>query len=107
MVNVLVLSAFKGLPLPRVEILNGKKMQAQPGYDKTILIGNCMIRANKENVNIRKAIKINGCPPDPTDIIAALKEAELHISEGAYWGYMKQQSEKYNNQEGYSWDFYK
>lgn len=107
MVNVLVLSAFKGRPLPRVEILNGKKMQARPGYDKTILIGNCMIRANKENVNIRKAIKINGCPPDPTDIIAALKEAELHISEGAYWGYMKQQSEKYNNQEGYSWDFYK
>ena len=107
MVNVLVLSAFKGRPLPRVEILNGKKMQARPGYDKTILIGNCMIKANKENVNIRKAIKINGCPPDPTDIIAALKEAELHISEDAYWGYMKQQSEKYNNQEGYSWDFYK
>ena len=39
MVNILVLSAFQGQPLPRVEILNGKKMQARPGYDKTVLIG--------------------------------------------------------------------
>ncbi|MGZ3578695.1 MAG: DUF362 domain-containing protein [Syntrophales bacterium] len=107
MVNILVLSAFTGRPLPKVEILNGKKMQAQPGYDNTILIGNCIIKANRENVHIRKAMKVIGCPPDAREVIKALKEAELHIDELAYWGYLRQQGEKYDNQEGYSWDFYK
>jgi len=107
MVNILVLSAFAGHPLPKVEILNGKKMQARPGYDNTILIGNCIIKANEENAHIGKAIKVTGCPPDTKDVIDALKEAELHIDELAYWGYLKQQGEKYDNQEGYSWDFYR
>lgn len=106
MVNILVLSAFQDQTLPRVEILNGKKMQARPGYDKTVLIGNCIIKANKENANIRNAIKVKGCPPEPGGVIAALKEAELHINELAYWGYLKEQGEKYDKQEGYSWAFY-
>lgn len=106
MVNILLLSAFKGEPLPKVEILNGKKMQARPGYDKTILIGNCIMKANKENKNIRKAIKVTGCPPNQDDVIAALRETGIDIHEGAYGAYLKQQAEKYNNQEAYSWDFY-
>jgi uncharacterized protein (DUF362 family)/Ni,Fe-hydrogenase III small subunit len=106
MVNILVLSAFKGQPLPRVEILNGKKMQARPGYDKTVLIGNCIIKANRENANIHKAIKVGGCPPGPEDVIAALKKAELDIHEQTYWSYLKQQGEKYDHQDGYSLDFY-
>jgi len=107
MVNILVLSAFKGQPLPRVEILNGKKMQARPGYDKTVLLGNCIIKANRKNINIRKSIKVTGCPPNPTDVIAALRDAELDINETVYWDYLRQQGEKYDNQDGYSWDFYK
>jgi len=107
MVNILVLSAFKGQPLPKVEILNGKKMRALPGYDSTVLIGDCIIKANKANAHIRKAIKVAGCPPDAKEVIGALKEAELHLDELTYWGYLKQQGEKYDNQEGYSWDFYR
>jgi len=106
MVNILVLSAFKGRPLPRVEILNGKKMQARPGYDYTVLIGQCIIKANAGNANIRKAIKVKGCSPDPQDVMAALREAGLDINEMAYWGYLKQQGEKYDGLDGYSWDFY-
>jgi Ni,Fe-hydrogenase III small subunit len=106
MVNILVLSAFKGDPLPKVEILNGKKMQARPGYDNTVLIGNCIITANKGNPHIRKAIKVTGCPPNPNDVIAALREAGIDINEGTYWAYLKQQADKYDNQDAYSWDFY-
>ncbi len=106
MVNILVLSAFKGDPLPKVEILNGKKMQARPGYDNTVLIGNCIITANKGNPHIRKAIKVTGCPPNPNDVIAALREAGIDINEGTYWAYLKQQAEKYDNQDAFSWDFY-
>ena len=106
MVNILALSAFKGQPLPKVEILNGKKMQARPGYDKTILIGQCIIKANESNENIRKAIRVRGCPPDPRDVMAAMREACLDINELAYWGYLKQQGEKYDGQDGYFWNFY-
>ena len=107
MVNILVLSAFQGRFLAKVEILNGKMMQARPGYDKTVLIGDCIIKANRENAHIQKAIKVKGCPPDPGKVIAALKDAELHINELMYWGYLKEQGEKYDKQEGYSWSFYK
>jgi Ni,Fe-hydrogenase III small subunit len=106
MVNILVLSPFTGDPLPKVEILNGKKMQARPGYDNTVLIGNCIITANKGNPHIRKAIKVTGCPPNPNDVIAALREAGIDINEGTYWAYLKQQADKYDNQDAYSWDFY-
>ena len=101
MSNILVLSAFKGQPLPKVEILNGKKMQARPGYEKTVLLGNCMIKANKDNPNIKEAIEVKGCPPSEDDVVSALKSVGLDVNIAVYHGYMKQQSEKYNGKEGY------
>lgn len=106
MSNILALSAFKGQPLPQVEILNGKKMQARPGYDKTVLLGNCMIKANKENASINEAIKVKGCPPSENDVVDAMKAAGLEVNILAYYGYMKQQSEKYNDKEGYESEFF-
>jgi NADH:ubiquinone oxidoreductase subunit B-like Fe-S oxidoreductase len=50
---------------------------------------------------------VTGCPPNPDDVIAALRETGINVHEGTYWTYLKQQSVKYNNQEAYSWDFYK
>lgn len=107
MVNILVLSAHKGQPLPKVEVLNGKKMQARPGYDKTVLLGNCIIKANKNNPNIKEPVEVTGCPPNTPELVAALKSAGLEVNELAYVGYAKQQSEKYNGKEGYTWDFFK
>ena len=104
--NILALSAFKGQPLPKVEILNGKKMQARPGYDKTVLLGNCMIKANKDNENIKETVKAKGCPPSENDVVAAMKSAGLDVNILAYHGYMKQQSEKYNGKEGYEQEFF-
>ena len=107
MSNILAISAFKGQPLPKVEILNGKKMLARPGYDKTVLLGNCIIKANKGNPNIQEAIPVKGCPPSESDVTEALRSAGLNVSINAYYGYMKQQSEKYNGKEGYDSGFYR
>jgi hypothetical protein len=101
-----VLSAFKGQPLPSVEILNGKKMQARPGYEKTVLLGNCMIRANKDSDTITCAVPVKGCPPSEDDVVTTLKSVGLDVNILAYYGYMKQQSEKYNGKEGYDSAFY-
>ncbi len=99
--NILVMSAFKGQPLPSVEILNGKKMQARPGYDKTVLLGNCMIKANKDNGNINEPVQVKGCPPAEDDVVKALQSVGLEVNILAYYGYMKQQSEKYDGKDGY------
>lgn len=107
MVNILALSAFKGEPLPSVEILNGKKMQARPGYRKTILLGNCIIKANEKNPDINEALRVKGCPPAYEEVVAALREAGMNVNEAAYHGYQKQQSEKYDGKEGYTWDFFR
>ena len=107
MCNILVMSAFKGQPLPKVEILNGKKMQARPGYDKTVLMGNCIIKANRNNPTIKESVEVKGCPPDFEDVVKALKTCGLEVNEMAYLGYMKQQSEKYNGKEGYDPLYYR
>ncbi len=104
--NILVLSAFKGEPLPNVEILNGKKMLARPGYDQSVLLGNCMIKANKENENINESVKVKGCPPAPDDVVSALESVGLDVNILAYYGYLKQQSEKYDGKEGYEKAFF-
>jgi uncharacterized protein (DUF362 family) len=106
MINIMVVSAFKGQPLPRIEILNGKKMQAKSGFDKTVLVGNCIIHANRESDNICEAIKVSGCPPDYESLVAALRQAGLAIDEGEYWKYMIQQGEKYDGKEGYLKEFF-
>ena len=106
MSNILALSAFKGQPLPKVEILNGKKMQARAGYDKTVLLGNCIIKANEDNPDITHAIAVKGCPPSEADVTEALKSAGLDVNILAYHGYMKQQSEKYDGKEGYDRGLY-
>ncbi|HQL84057.1 MAG TPA: hypothetical protein PK307_17800, partial [Spirochaetota bacterium] len=89
-----------------VEILNGKKMQARPGYDRTIMLGNCIIKANKGNAAVKEPIEVTGCPPSMEDVVASLKSAGFDVNEMAYLGYSKQQAEKYNGKEGYDRDFY-
>jgi len=107
MSNLLVMSAFKGEPLPRVEILNGKKMQARPGFDKTVLLGNCIIKANENNPNISEVVEVKGCPPAEEDVVAAFQSVGLAVDPAFYQGYLKQQSEKYEGREGYHPEFFK
>lgn len=107
MSNILTLSAFKGQPLPKVEIVNGKKMKARPGYDKTVLLGNCIIQANKDNPDIKDAVPVKGCPPSEEDVTEALKAVGLDVNIAAYHGYMMQQSAKYDGKEGYDKALYR
>ncbi len=79
--NGLILSAiryaWKGDPWDRVEVLTGKRMKPTPGMNKTILLGKCIVKANKDNPDIRESIPIKGCPPQPEDIIKALHQAGI------------------------------
>jgi len=87
-VNGLMLSAirfaWKDKPWDDVEILTGKSMKPTCGKNKTILLGKCMYQAHKDNSDIRQAIPIKGCPPNPEDMLKALHKAGIDADPGLF-----------------------
>jgi len=106
MINVLVTGAYKGTPFANVEILNGKKMQAHPGFDQTILLGNCIIAANRANPHIKKAIKVTGCPPTDESVYRALNAAGIQADPAVYSQFLVRQVEKYRDKADFSKEFF-
>ncbi|MFX0042509.1 MAG: DUF362 domain-containing protein [Candidatus Hodarchaeota archaeon] len=71
--------AWKGIPFDNVEVLTGKVMKPTPGMNKTILVGQCIYNANKDDPNINEMIAIKGCPPSVEDLQAGLKQAGIKV----------------------------
>jgi uncharacterized protein (DUF362 family) len=69
---MLFTSAYKGEPFEGIEVLSGKKMNPSQGFNKTVLFGNCMIRKNRRDPNIKEAVYIRGCPVTMEEIIGQL-----------------------------------
>jgi uncharacterized protein (DUF362 family)/Ni,Fe-hydrogenase III small subunit len=74
---IAIARAWKGTPFDDVEILTGKLIQASPGKNKTLLLGQCICEANKNNPHILEMIAIKGCPPSPESIYNALLRAGI------------------------------
>lgn len=74
--------AWKGVSWGGVEVLTGKSMQPTPGMRKTILVGKCIYRAHKDNPAIREMIAVKGCPPQPKDLLGALRQAGIEADSG-------------------------
>jgi uncharacterized protein (DUF362 family) len=87
-INGVVLSAiryaWKGEPWNKIEVLTGKSMKPTPGMNKTILLGKCMYKANKDNPDINEMIAIKGCPPNPDDVLKALHQAGIDADPGLF-----------------------
>lgn len=87
-VNGLVLgairAAWKGEAWDQVEILTGKSMKPTPGMKKTVLLGKCMYKANKDNPDINSMFAVKGCPPQPESIVKALHEAGIMVDKGIF-----------------------
>jgi uncharacterized protein (DUF362 family) len=75
-----IANAWRGEPWNEVEILTGKRMKPSPGKNKTILIGKCMVQANKNNTDIRELIAVKGCPPGLKEAMKALHQAGIDVS---------------------------
>ncbi len=84
MVLMAIAQAWKGEPWEDVEVLTGKEMKATPGYKKTILLGKCIYQANKENPHIQEMLAIKGCPPSPSEIFKALRQAGIQVDKGFF-----------------------
>jgi uncharacterized protein (DUF362 family) len=75
-----IANAWKGEPWGEIEILTGKRMKPSSGKKKTILIGKCMVQANKDHPDIEEAITVKGCPPDLKAALKALHQAGIDVS---------------------------
>jgi hypothetical protein len=75
-----IANAWRGEPWGEIEILTGKRMKPSPGRKKTILIGKCMVQANKDHPDIEEAITVKGCPPDLKGALKALQQAGINVS---------------------------
>jgi uncharacterized protein (DUF362 family) len=71
--------AWKGKAWDDVEVLTGKVMGPTAGNKKTVLLGKCMYRANKDHPNINEMIAVKGCPPSPEHIMKALHQAGIEV----------------------------
>lgn len=70
---------WKGEPFDNVEVLTGKAMKPTPGMSKTILLGKCMYKLNRDNPDIQEMIAVKGCPPKPGDIVQAFHRSGIEI----------------------------
>jgi uncharacterized protein (DUF362 family) len=77
---VAIANAWKGEPWKEVEILTGKVMKPTSGKKKTILLGKCMVQANKNNADIKEMIAVKGCPPDLKGALEALHQAGIEVN---------------------------
>jgi len=75
-----IAQAWKGEPWDDVEVLTGKIMKPTPGKKKTILLGKCMYKANRDHPNIQEMIPVKGCPPSPKAMVKALHQAGIEVN---------------------------
>ncbi len=105
-VLLLFMSAFKGEPFPGVEFVSGKRQDASPGFEKTVLFGKCAYHRNKGNPNINKPIFIKGCPPDLKEFQKLLKEEGIHCDYEEYVKYRHYIFDRYLSKEGFDMELY-
>jgi uncharacterized protein (DUF362 family) len=98
---ILLMSAYKGEPFPGIEVLTGKRQKASPGFEKTILFGQCAYVENKDNPNIKKAIAIKGCPPDLGEFVRLLNEEGIQCDYNQYVQYRHYIFNRYQGMEGF------
>ncbi len=97
MVLILLLGAYSGEPFDDIEFLTGKVARSEGGFKKTFLFGNCMVRANRDNPAINKAVPIRGCPPRTEDIVRILNEQGIKADFDSYVQYRKSLAARYDD----------
>jgi len=105
-VLILFMSAFKGAPFPRVEFVSGKRQEASPGFEKTVLFGKCAYHRNKDNPNINKPIIIKGCPPDLKEFQRLLQEEGINCDYNEYIKYRHYIFNRYQAKDGFDMDLF-
>jgi len=103
---MMITSAYKGKAFDGIEVLTGKKMRPSPGFRKTVLFGNCMIRKNRKDPNVKEPVFIKGCPVVIEEIIERLKDMGLEVDESYYSRFREAIARKYDGNPDFELDHY-
>ena len=77
---VLLKNAWNGETFGGIEFLTGKIMEPSAGMNKTILVGQCQYKKNKDHPNIHELVPIRGCPPSMEDIKNAFETCGIKVN---------------------------
>lgn len=94
---LMIMSAYQGNPFDNIEILTGKSMKSSGKAEKTILVGNCMIKANKKDPTIKDVVLAKGCPPTFEETTKAFEQCGILVD---MEGYQKLQHTLINRYQG-------
>jgi hypothetical protein len=103
---VMIMSAFRGEPFSGVEILSGKAMEPSGRAEKSLLLGNCMIKANRKHSGIREAVYVKGCPPSPESLMRGMEECGFQVRMEFYEQFRQALVDRYKGKEGFDEGLY-
>ncbi len=79
MLQTIIALSYQGKPFDDVEFLSGKRQKPSDDMKKSILVGQCMCKLNKDHEGPQEIVKISGCPPKPEEAAEALKSIGIEI----------------------------
>jgi len=103
---LMVMSAYRGRPFGNVEILTGKSMRPSGTADKTMLVGNCMIKANRKDSRMKEAVLAKGCPPTFQETIKAFARCGIEVDMKAYQKLQLTFATRYQGKEEFERDHF-
>jgi uncharacterized protein (DUF362 family) len=95
----MVMTSYKGIPFDEVEILTGKTMKPSGKARKTFLLGNCMIKKNRSDSGISRAVLVKGCPPSIEEVQRGMKECGFEANMDIYRMFRDSLMERYKGKE--------
>jgi uncharacterized protein (DUF362 family) len=98
---MLITSAYKGKPFDGIEVLTGKRMKPSSGFNKTVLFGNCMIKKNRKDPNIKEPVYIKGCPVAMEEIIRQLETIGLEPDVSFFEGFRASLAGRYRGKKDF------
>jgi hypothetical protein len=103
---VAVMGAYGGRPFDNIEILTGKAAVPSGKVDTTLLVGNCMIKANRKSPAIRRAVFAEGCPPDLDVLMGAMGACGINVSRAGLKSFQEGIAGRYEGREGFDGRFF-
>ncbi|MFO7785778.1 MAG: DUF362 domain-containing protein [Thermodesulfobacteriota bacterium] len=104
---VAVMAAYKGQPFDEIEILTGKAAEPSGRANRTLLVGNCMIKANRRSPAIREAVLAAGCPPRLDALMDAMKSCGIEAGEKALMSFLQGLAGRYEGKDEFDKGFFR
>jgi uncharacterized protein (DUF362 family) len=103
---MLITAAYMKAPFEGVEVLSGKNMSPSPGFRKTVLFGNCMIKKNRKDPNIKEPVYLKGCPVNVEEIVNSLGEMGIAVDPSEYARFRESIAKRYDGDSAFEPDHY-